>query len=276
MSAPDTALPARIGASLDERASRRAGAHRASAARSRGDLVRRSLLLADVVGLALACVLTELLRGSAGAADDVPLSSEFLLLAATLPAWIAGAKLYRLYEQDEERADHTTLEDLPGVFHLMTVGTFLLMAGTWATALPNPHVGKLITFWGLSIALITVTRSSARAVCRRSPSYIQNTIVVGAGDIGQLVARKLRLHDEYGMNFLGFVDADPRELRPDLDGARVLGTPDSLPDLVRRLNVERVVIAFWFATSTCRSTSCRACSRASGRTRGSTPWRACR
>jgi saccharopine dehydrogenase-like NADP-dependent oxidoreductase len=31
-------------------------------------------------------------------------------------------------------------------------------------------------------------------------------VVVGAGDIGQLVARKLLQHPEYGINLVGFVD----------------------------------------------------------------------
>jgi exopolysaccharide biosynthesis polyprenyl glycosylphosphotransferase len=67
---------------------------------------------------------------------------------------------------------------------------------------------------------------------------------VGAGDVGQLVARKLRFHREYGINLVGFVDSEPRELRNELSDVPVLGTPDDLPGLVSDLNVDRVVVAF--------------------------------
>ena len=48
-----------------------------------------------------------------------------MLLLATLPGWIVIAKLYRLYDQDEERTHHPTTDDLAGVFHLVTVGVWL-------------------------------------------------------------------------------------------------------------------------------------------------------
>ena len=57
-------------------------------------------------------------------------------------------------------------------------------------------------------------RGIARAAARRSPLYLQNTIIIGAGHIGQLVARKLLQHPEYRINLVGFVDAHPRPAGP--------------------------------------------------------------
>ena len=51
---------------------------------------------------------------------------------------------------------------------------------------------------------VTLGRASARAVCRRRASYLQRTLIVGAGDVGQTIARKLRRHREYGIDLLGF------------------------------------------------------------------------
>jgi exopolysaccharide biosynthesis polyprenyl glycosylphosphotransferase len=90
---------------------------------------------------------------------------------------------------------------------------------------------------------VTVARSVTRAVFRRSAAYIQNTVILGAGDVGQLVARKLVQHREYGINLLGFVDASPRRMRPGLD-VPVLGPPERLSDIVRERRVDRVVVAF--------------------------------
>src|SRR5204862_53453 len=80
----------------------------------------------------------------------------------------------------------------------------------------------------LALALVTSGRAAARAYCRRHPDYIQNTVIVGAGDVGQLVGRKLVQHREYGIKLVGFVDGKPLELRDDLRGQRVLGAPEAL------------------------------------------------
>ena len=92
--------------------------------------------------------------------------------------------------------------------------------------------------------LIPLARCGARAICRRRPEYVQNTIIVGAGHVGQLIAHKYLQHPEYGINLVGFVDDTPRERRDDLGDLILLGSPTELPELVRTHAVERVVIAF--------------------------------
>src|SRR5262249_16786794 len=91
---------------------------------------------------------------------------------------------------------------------------------------------------------VTSGRALARSLARRNPSYVQNAVIVGAGEVGQLIGRKLLQHREYGVRVLGFVDSEPKELRADLGDARVLGTPEELDELVRTHDVDRVVVAF--------------------------------
>jgi exopolysaccharide biosynthesis polyprenyl glycosylphosphotransferase len=211
----------------------------------RGRLLRRALLVADMIGLALAFMGSALLYGSQGAGDQITLEAEFLLFALTLPGWIAVAKLHGLYDRDEERADHSTVDDFVGVFHLVTVGAWLLVATGLLTGLPDPELTKLVTFWGFAILLVSLTRSIARGHCRRNIAFLQNTVIVGAGDVGQLIARKLINHPEYGINVVGFVDKLPKERRADLpEHLTVLGPPERLKEIVDELDVERVVISF--------------------------------
>jgi exopolysaccharide biosynthesis polyprenyl glycosylphosphotransferase len=212
--------------------------------RRRGWLVRRMLLLADALGLALAFLLADAVLGSRGSADEVSLQAEFLVFFLTLPAWVVLAKLHGLYEGDEGRAETSTIDDVVGVFHLVTVGTWLFALGALATGLADPKLAKLASFWVLAVVFMTTGRALARASCRRSISYFQNTIIVGAGDVGQLVGRKLLQHPEYGLNLVGFVDEEPKELRSDLAHIAMLGGQDRLAELVTLLDVERVVVAF--------------------------------
>ncbi len=108
----------------------------------------------------------------------------------------------------------------------------------------GPRPLKLLVFWAAAIALLVTGRAVARAICRRRINYLQNTVIVGAGEIGQLVARKLLKHPEYGLNLIGYVDADPLERSGAAASVPLLGGPEKLPALIRLLDVERVIIAF--------------------------------
>ena len=183
-------------------------------------LVRRALIVADVVGLALAFLVTELIFGTSDLPDRPRRhhATEYLLFLATLPGWVVVAKLYRLYDNDDERTDHTTIEDFVGVFHLVTVGTWRrLRRGVGSRAAAEPECRVLVAFWLLGVALVTiVTRRRARTL--PSPSRVPSEHDRRRRRRGRPARRrKLLMHREYGINLLGFVDADPRERRPDLE-----------------------------------------------------------
>src|SRR3954451_18219796 len=84
--------------------------------RHRGWLVRRMLLSADVAALAVAFFVAI----NVDRVDAQGVLRHVVLLVAMLPAWVVVAKLYGLYDRDEERADHSTADELAGVVSLVT------------------------------------------------------------------------------------------------------------------------------------------------------------
>ena len=212
--------------------------------RQRGWLMRRLLLAADVLGYIVAVVAVELIYGSRGAPDAVPLLQELGLFAAGLPAFLVGAKLFGLYDRDEERADHSTSDDLLRVFLLITVGVFVMTRLPALGGGADPDLTKFTAFWALGIVAVTTARVVARTVGRHDPSYRQNTLIVGAGEVGQLMARKVLHHPEYGLNLVGFVDAYPLKRPSHLEHLPVQGELEDLPRLVTDNDVDRVIFAF--------------------------------
>jgi exopolysaccharide biosynthesis polyprenyl glycosylphosphotransferase len=210
----------------------------------RGWLVRRALLVADLAGLSGAFLIAQELGGGGIQSGSLSRGAEFVVFALSLPAWVVAAKIYGLYDKDEERTDHSTTDDFGGVFHLVTVCTFLLYAVSHLTQSVHPQFSKLFVFWALAIVCTVALRSGARAICRRRLQYLQNAIIVGAGEVGQQIARKLLKHREYGINLVGFVDANPRAPIPGLEHLTLLGAQGDLPELVGLLDVERVIVAF--------------------------------
>jgi len=231
--------PARVQSQPAARRSWRAAGRR----RSRGRLVRRALLLADVVGLIAAFVVTEQVHPGRGGSFGSDVVKLFLAFVVSLPAWVIAARLYGLYDRDEERTDHSTTDDVVGVFHLVTVGVWILFAGAWLTGWTTPQLRSTSLFWLLAIAFITSSRAIARSVARRRPSYVQNAVILGGGEVGQLIGRKYLLHPEYGIRLLGLVDDAPRKLREELSDVTVWPTSE-LIELVRERQVDRVLVAF--------------------------------
>jgi exopolysaccharide biosynthesis polyprenyl glycosylphosphotransferase len=208
----------------------------------RDRLVPRSLAVADLLGLGLAYYLATLLASGDGAFGS---SRELLIFVLTLPCWVVAAKLHGLYERDQERTDHSTTDEVVGIFHIVTIGVWILLVASRLAGRTSPGIYALIVFWVLAIVIVPIARTIAREACKRSGAYQQNTIIVGAGEIGQLIGRKLVKHPEYGVNVVGFVDRDPRSRRADLpEHFTILGPPEQLTEIIQLLDVERVVIAF--------------------------------
>jgi exopolysaccharide biosynthesis polyprenyl glycosylphosphotransferase len=168
-----------------------------------------------------------------------------VVFVLTLPGWVVVAKLHHLYDRDQERADHSTTDEVVAIFHLVTIGVWVLLVASRLAGRSGPSIYTLITFWALAVGILPVVRALAREACKRSVNYVQNAVIVGAGDVGQLIARKFVRHPEYGVNVVGFVDRQPKIRRPDLpEHFTILGAPERLADVIKFLDVERVVIAF--------------------------------
>lgn len=213
--------------------------------RRRGWLLHRALLVADLVGLLLGFAVAMLvIPNEIGIENRLDVALETLLFAASLPLWIILAKLHGLYDQDEEVPGHSTVDDITKVFQVVTIGTWIFFVFAAWTNLVAPGLPRLTVFWAASIALIPLTRATARALCRRTAAYTQNAVIVGTGPVARLVARKIMSNPDQGVNLIGFVDATPFGSGSEVGPIPVLGGPEALPGLVDDLDVQRVVIAF--------------------------------
>ena len=166
------------------------------------------------------------------------------MFVCTLPFWLVFAKTLDLYSRDEARADHSTPDEALGVVNLVTLGTWVVFVTAWATGLSHPQLGRLVTFWTLALVFVLSGRAVVRALARRGDACVQRTVVVGAGHVGQLVARKVQQHPEYRMSLVGFVDENPRARRAEVDHLPVLGGLSDLDSLVVEHGIERVIVAF--------------------------------
>jgi exopolysaccharide biosynthesis polyprenyl glycosylphosphotransferase len=218
-----------------------AAAKRSRRAAGRGSVLLRGLRVADVAGLSVAFLVATFFFADASG-DGTSQLLEVALFVLTLPIWVALASLYGLYSRDEIGADHSTADEVFGVVNLVTVGTWFVFAAASLTGYSGA-AAPVITFWVIAIIAIVGARALVRAVARADDAYLQRALILGAGDVGQLVARKIAQHPEYAIELVGFVDDDPRQARSDVK-VDILGGVDALPRLVEEHDVDRVIVAF--------------------------------
>ena len=135
-------------------------------------LVPRSLMIADLLGLSLAYVITTLCWGRA--APSAP-TKEMLIFCATLPCWLVVARLQGLYRADQEHADHSTADDIVKVFYLVTIGVWMLLVASRLFGRTSPSIYALITFWAIAIVPSCRWCGPSPAACARDPAPTSRT-----------------------------------------------------------------------------------------------------
>jgi exopolysaccharide biosynthesis polyprenyl glycosylphosphotransferase len=216
----------------------RRGRHPLAGRHGRRGLVVRSMVIADLAGLLVSYVVATL---ALGGSLSLGLAGATLVLCA--PAWILLGHRAGLYRRDDRHADHSMVDELPAVLAFVTIGTWILGLVAWLVS-TEPSMQALLLFWLTALVAVTLARGVARAVCTRSSSYVQRTLIVGVDEVGELVASKIRRHPEYGIDVIGFVDGRSSAGEPSANGREILGDPSELSALVDSLGIERVIVAF--------------------------------
>jgi exopolysaccharide biosynthesis polyprenyl glycosylphosphotransferase len=146
----------------------------------RDALRRRLLAIADVIAAVAASIVI------------APTAAGAFWAIALLPAWILIAKLIGLYDRDHIAIRHLTIDELPAIAAWAGASVAML-----ALALPLTPAGEVepgaaaaagLVAAGGALALRAVARWSWR---RMTPREV--TVVLGAGDLAEMIRRKLEL-----------------------------------------------------------------------------------
>ena len=79
---------------------------------------------------------------------------------------------------------------------------------------------------------------------RKRGETLRPTLIVGAGHVGRLTAKRLLGHPELGMRPVGFLDKDPVAAEADPATLPILGASWDLEDVVREQGVKQVIVTF--------------------------------
>ncbi len=116
----------------------------------------------------------------------------------------------------------------------------------------HPHSGVtslFVVYLCISTGLLAALRMGysrkeklARVPDPQSSTKQIRTLIVGAGDAGELILSEIRLRQVGLVRVVGFVDDDERKQSLRIHGVRVLGRLDDIPEIAERCRVDEILI----------------------------------
>jgi len=217
-------------------------------------------VVADFLAACAAFILAYFVRFEAGlvpVTDGQPPLVRYLALAPAIAALVPLAfrlqGLYRL-RRGRTRVDDffgvlvgSVLAVLFGVMGTLYVNTYHLSDALKAAGFLEISRGVWILFLGFTVVFTYASRETVRDLLRRRWRRgvgLRRVLVVGAGDLGRMVADRILEHGELGFKLVGFVD--DRILSGDNIGYRglpLLGSLAQVPEVAAEEQIDEIYIA---------------------------------
>jgi exopolysaccharide biosynthesis polyprenyl glycosylphosphotransferase len=210
-----------------------------AAGRSRTDLSlpRGGLCLtADVVMLAGAIVIGLVLS---------TVTDRISYLAWSGALAIACLLLFGLRHTYSSRFHVRLLDDLAGVFAVTATAAMAVIS--LRLLMDAGDIAESARYWLIATAAVAVGRAGlvgAEVRARRRGGAARSTLIVGAGAVARLIAKRLIDRPELGLRPVGFLDKDPIEADGALPMLPVLGASWDLEDVIAEHEIGHVVVAF--------------------------------
>lgn len=132
------------------------------------------------------------------------------------------------------------------IFFGLSVSGLCFIGGT-AFRVPRsiPIIHAFLSMLALGGSRMLFRCYHERHGCKISGRYndAKNILIAGAGEAGTMIAREMLRHSEAGLRPVGFLDDDPAKKGIRILNLPVLGPIDSLPEEVKKHDIEEVLIA---------------------------------
>ncbi|MCP5095438.1 MAG: undecaprenyl-phosphate glucose phosphotransferase [Chloroflexi bacterium] len=209
-----------------------------------------SLVILDALLICVAFVLAYQLRVTVDwpepLANVVPISRYAGLLIIQLVTIIIGLLVYRQYYIPRAAS---RVDQLYYIVGAVTIGTLMAVAiSTFifksdSVILDYPRA-MIIYAWLFSIVLLIIGRILHQLVrfwLRRRGWGTDRVLIVGAGDVAQIILQRILWSPFLGYEVIGLIN-DELQASETLD-VPILGTPEDLPEVIEKYNIDEVIVA---------------------------------
>jgi exopolysaccharide biosynthesis polyprenyl glycosylphosphotransferase len=195
--------------------------------------------IVDAAMLIVACFAAAI--GSEAAGVDAPPTASLLAFTGFVLFFFALRGTYA------PRIWPALLENLRGVVAVTSLAAMAVLSLRELFGAPADLAAQTIRPWAFATAYVAAGRIAlhwSQAQARRKGEAMRPTLIVGAGRIGRLIAKRLLAHPELGLKPIGFLDKEPMEAREGVVTVPVLGASWDLDEVIHAHDVEQVIVTF--------------------------------
>lgn len=198
----------------------------------------RTVVLFDILGLAAAFLVTARVITPRKAPAGLPVVGVVivglaLLLISRRRTWTVKPQL-------------SVLDEAPDLITAAVLPALVVFLG--ASVLGRKHDPWFyVVLAVVTAATLVADRTALRwvqRILRCRGVALQPTLVIGAGHVGALIAKRLLDHPEYGLEPVGFLDKDPLADEEQRSGLPVLGSSYDLARVIDENHIGMVLVAF--------------------------------
>lgn len=146
-------------------------------------------------------------------------------------------------------------DDFKLVVRSSLLGTLVLLAIAYILRLETPPRSTIALFVAINISLLFLSRLFfyyLREYLRARGGLAKTILIVGSGEKAQRFLNSLSDHGEWGVDLVGFVELDPAKRGQEIMGAKVIGGPENLMEILHAHPIHEVI----FAVPTSRLADC--------------------
>jgi Undecaprenyl-phosphate glucose phosphotransferase len=165
-----------------------------------------------------------------------------ILLLPILFIWPFIFRNMGLYRGRRITAQSTEVLD---ILKASTLAIFILIATTFFIHKYNVSRLFLVYFWSFSILFLIFERWVFRNILRllRRKGYnFRVALIIGAGDLGKKIKRKIKDNPWAGLEVIGYLD-DYKKVDEIVEGKAILGRIKDIAEIVDKFNVDQVFLA---------------------------------
>lgn len=202
-----------------------------------------TLMFIDTLLINLAVILALLLRFEA----DIPgqyIDAYISLIPYITIITLVSLYLFKLYHRMWQYA---SMDELFGILKSVTTSILVLVILIYTIPLPTLPRSVYILAWLLMLILIGASRLGWRILrellIKESSLIAKNTLIIGAGDAGEMVIRELLNNTSLNLKPMGIVDDSKSKQYLTLHGIPVLGNRNDIPRIVEKFAIEEIILA---------------------------------
>ena len=182
--------------------------------------------------------------GAASAGVSAPPGKWLLLFSLFVAGLFAARGMYG------SRLRFEMLEDVRVVLMATSLAAMGVLSARVIAGNPPDLAAQTIRMWAFAAAYLAAGRIAlhwSRAKAHRHGEGLRPTLIIGAGKVGRLTAKRLLSHPEIGLKPIGFLDKDPMADEADSLPVPVLGASWDLDRVAAQHDVQQVIITFSLA-----------------------------